>query len=414
MEAGDKDDIEKIEDFTGDLVNHEALIKSKALFLKKLEEFHKSSSTKLMIDIGGTILDLHVFYKEVTARGGLVQVIRDGKWTDVASMLGLAKKIPNPSFPLRKHYVDLLYHFERVYYSGTQGEVAEPPGRFLHHSPDRKTDVYQLFEDEQKSTVKGNYQNYTEDPSTFIGKTVTGEIKMRTEDGYIVTMTVGLEKLNGFLYFFRESGGEQMAIIPGLMGGVNSLSSSKPIEVTVKPHTNQRASSGVKRETVKKDPNAPKGARTCFQIFYGEECARLKETQVPVGNTRRMVADAWNSLSEHERQPYHEKSGHDRQRYKQEMAAYMELQKSQAKSSVLIEGQQKEDDEVYIPCYDCPIQESKDGDRHVSVETQGHTNDRANPHHMVDEAELLNDRNRYPEIPENGFESMLFDDNILI
>ena len=57
-----------------------------------------------------------------------LQVIRDRRWNEVARALNFPVSIINPSFVLRKHYIDLLYHFEKIYCFKGHGQLPYPPG----------------------------------------------------------------------------------------------------------------------------------------------------------------------------------------------------------------------------------------------------------------------------------------------
>lgn len=79
--------------------------------------------------IGGKELDLHVLYVEVTTRSGYEKVVAEKKWREVGTVFRFSSTTTSASFVLRKHYLNLLYHYEQVHFFKLQGSVCTPsPG----------------------------------------------------------------------------------------------------------------------------------------------------------------------------------------------------------------------------------------------------------------------------------------------
>ena len=77
--------------------------------------------------MGGKELDLHLLYKEVTARGGLSQVMSERKWREVTVPFDFPPTTTSASFVLRKFYIALLHHFEQCHFFRRTGLLVPPP-----------------------------------------------------------------------------------------------------------------------------------------------------------------------------------------------------------------------------------------------------------------------------------------------
>ncbi|GFZ07228.1 hypothetical protein Acr_19g0001650 [Actinidia rufa] len=87
-----------------------------------------------------------------------------------------------------------------------------------------------------------------------------------------------------------------------------------------------------KNKEMKKDPNAPIGSRSAYQMYLRKECDRLKKIHGETSgshNIRNMAIDAWRCFSESDKQPYVEESRKDKERYNREMTAYKERKNMQ-------------------------------------------------------------------------------------
>ncbi|KAK2968746.1 hypothetical protein RJ640_020382 [Escallonia rubra] len=239
-------------------------------FYEKLSKMNEPSGLSLIFNFRETSLDLYLLYKDVTKRGGYFQVTRDGSWEEVASALNLNSSVSMSPTQLQKLYANLLYQFEQTYYYRSPAKLTEAQG----HSSSVKN---------CSSCSKGKRKH--SESSLHLSTTHSGPAKKECNYNAIHLSTV-----------------------------------RKPDEKKLPLHASPKV------KDTKKDPGAPSGARTSYQIFIRRECERLKgmHGESSAGQFRNMAIDAWNRLSESDRQPYIEESRKDRERYKQEMTAYTE------------------------------------------------------------------------------------------
>jgi hypothetical protein len=313
------------------LAEHETLLANHAYFCSLFNSFHAVLGTSITVpNIGGEELDLHLLYKQVTACGGLEQVIKERRWKEIATALKIPSSIINYSFVLRKHYVDLLYHFEQVHYFGARGQLAPPPGPLPAPRPSTKSMdngiTYQLLVDPKQPTKRKKNmvdpaQLFGVDPGAYVGQTVTGAVDQRFDNGYLVTVVVGSEKLKGVLYHVpTESTVQQYAMVPGLMSNVGCDALGLEVQVTKKR----------KERIPKRDPSAPRLSKTGYKFFYVEQCARLKKTYAQTDREIvTTVNDLWNKLSDNEKMQYIERSQQDKKRRKTQIMTYKERMKLQ-------------------------------------------------------------------------------------
>ncbi|ONK58301.1 uncharacterized protein A4U43_C09F10760 [Asparagus officinalis] len=98
------------------------VVEDSKLFMDTLGKLHAAMGTKFMIPtIGGRELDLHQLFVEVTARGGIEKVIADRRWREVTAAFNFPSTATNASFVLRKYYMSLLHHYEKLYFFGSLG-----------------------------------------------------------------------------------------------------------------------------------------------------------------------------------------------------------------------------------------------------------------------------------------------------
>ncbi|XP_047328292.1 high mobility group B protein 9-like [Impatiens glandulifera] len=260
------------------LAAHEDMVKDPAVFWDALSVFHSHKGTKIMVPvIGGKELNLHVLYVEVTSKGGYDKVVLEKKWREVSSVFSFSPTTTSASYALRKHYFSLLYHFELAH--------------FLH-------------------------REFSLDSSL----TAIGTIDGKFDCGYMVTVKLGSETLNGVLYYPDES-------------------SSSTTPVPVKPCTaivpfNIKETGGVKRRSRRRkrggDPNRPKPNRSGYNFFFAEKHASLK-TMYPEKEKERqftkMIGESWNKLTAEERVVYQNYGLKDKERYQRELKEYTDRMK---------------------------------------------------------------------------------------
>ncbi|VFQ97898.1 unnamed protein product [Cuscuta campestris] len=260
------------------------IVRNPELFWQNLQAFHISLGDEYVIpNAAGKPLDLYRLFVEVALRGGIEKVIRDRRWEDVVGAFTFPSCVTSASFILRKHYLSLLYHFEQVYYFRKE----EPSS-----VPDPTSKAFNSLE-------MGT-------PSLEVGNSVIGTIDAKFEDGYVITVNVGSEILNGALYH-------------------------KPMQT----HSPQSAttSSGHAKQTPKKyqlsltDHSRPRQNLSGYNFFYAEQYSKLKPShQGHAKAISKEIGVLWNRLTDAEKQVYQEKGMKDKERYKTEMLEYKSSQ----------------------------------------------------------------------------------------
>lgn len=153
-----------------------------------------------------------------------------------------------------------------------------------------------------------------------MGLPVIGVIDGKFEYGYLVTVTVGNEKLQGVLYHTPEYPVTQ---VPQYSGIANNIGNETAMSGS------RRRRRRKKSEMRKRDPSHPKPNRSGYNFFFAEQHARLKPLHP--GRDReisKMIGDLWNKLTETEKSVYQERGIKDKERYKSEMEEYRERLKA--------------------------------------------------------------------------------------
>lgn len=269
---------------------YQQIIQNPDIFLQKLTDFHLFYGTKFRVPtVGGSSLDLHRLFLEVTSRGGIEKVIQDRRWKEVTAAFNFPTSITSASFVLRKNYLSSLYHFEQVYYFRKEEPSIPTAGQ---------TSSYAVDDDaaSDKHSVNFNLGD---------GSLVTGTIDGKFEDGYLVTVRLGSEVLKGILYHTTLEHVSQ------------SLSpSDEPAHLTRRKH-----------HTAFKDPAHPKRNRSGYTFFFAEQYQRLRPSYH--GQERaisKKIGQLWSNMTEAEKQVYQEKGLRDKERYKAEMLEYKSSQ----------------------------------------------------------------------------------------
>ncbi|XP_014510925.1 high mobility group B protein 15 [Vigna radiata var. radiata] len=306
------------------LAKYEEVVDNSQLFMFTLEKLHASMGTKYMIPtVGGRELDLHRLFVEVTSRGGIAKIIRERKWKDVTSVFNFPSTATNASFVLRKYYASLLYHYEQIYYFKSREWDPTAPDVLQNQStlavPPPKIQFPQSLPEIQPAVFQQSNVNAAKLPEAMTtssaGSPVIGVIDGKFESGYLVTVTIGSEKLKGVLYQAPQN--------PILHASHHSAPAN---------NTNASSSVGVHRrrrrkksEIKRRDPAHPKPNRSGYNFFFAEQHARLKALHH--GKDReisRMIGELWNKLKESEKTVYQEKAMKDKERYRAEMEDYRE------------------------------------------------------------------------------------------
>ncbi|KAK7270062.1 hypothetical protein RIF29_22946 [Crotalaria pallida] len=308
------------------LAKYEEVSENPKVFMFTLEKLHAEMGTKFMIPIiGGRELDLHRLFVEVTSRGGIEKIIRDRKWKEVTSVFNFPSTATNASFVLRKYYASLLFHYERIYYFKAPGFTPTNSDALSSQStmavPAPKVQLLQSQLGIQSPAFQQSSFNAAGLPeavaASSAGSAVIGVIDGKFESGYLVTVTIGSEKLKGVLYQAPQN---------------TSFSASHP---SVSVNNKVPAPLGVRRrrrrkksEIKRRDPAHPKPNRSGYNFFFAEQHARLKSLhQGKDRDISRVIGDLWNKLNESEKTVYQEKALKDKERYRAEMEDYREKQK---------------------------------------------------------------------------------------
>ncbi|XWS13426.1 hypothetical protein CRYUN_Cryun36dG0036400 [Craigia yunnanensis] len=306
------------------LARYEDVAANSKLFLDTLEKLHTTMGTKFMIPIiGGKELDLHKLFVEVTYRGGIEKIIRERRWKEVTAIFNFPSTATNASFVLRKYYVSLLHHYEQIYFFKARGWIPVSSDPFqnpsITHIPTQGAvrPAIEIHAD----AVQQPRVNIAELPAvrsaSTAGSPVIGVIDGKFESGYLITVTIGSEKLKGVLYQAPQGAAPQ---VPDQYGVFASKSDNAQASLGV-----QRRRRRKKSEIKRRDPDHPKPNRSGYNFFFAEQHARLKPLHP--GKDReisRMIGELWNKLNEEEKAVYQEKALKDKERYRIEMEDYRE------------------------------------------------------------------------------------------
>ncbi|KAG7954065.1 hypothetical protein I3843_12G141300 [Carya illinoinensis] len=268
--------------------SYEGVAQSSDLFCEKLKAFHQSFGTKFMVPtVGGKPLDLHRLFVEVTSRGGLENIIRDRKWKEVIVAFNFPTTVTSASFVLRKYYLSLLYHFEQVYFHKQVSSTSEPDPVSRHLVSESATLEEGATQNEFSATTR----------ILSLGCLVTGTIDGKFDNGYLVAVNLGTDKLKGVLYHIPQH-------VPK-----DSYFSANPTR------GNQKRS-----KLALCDPSWPKSNRSGYNLFFAEHYARLKPLyhgqEKDIG---KKIGFLWSNLTEAGKQVYQEKGLRDKERYRTEM-----------------------------------------------------------------------------------------------
>ncbi|XP_058780816.1 high mobility group B protein 9-like [Vicia villosa] len=298
------------------LASHNDVVNDATLFWDTLRRFHFLMATKFMIPvIGGKELDLHVLYVEVTTRSGYEKVVAEKKWREVGTVFRFSSKTTSASFVLRKHYLNLLYHYEQVHFFKLQGPVCTPsPDAFSGNSPSWKPELAIVqYSPKMVNNGSESHDEVDEESSCVLGK---GTIEGKFDCGYIVSVKLGSEVLRGVLYH------------PELV--VSPTPSQHGSATAIVPFNHKPYGSGRRKRRRKRkwDPNYPKPNRSGYNFFFAEEHYKLKQLYPKREREfTKMIGQSWNCLSPEERMIYQNIGLRDKERYKRELTEYKEKMK---------------------------------------------------------------------------------------
>lgn len=324
------------------LATHTELLENRDMFYSTLTKFHMTLGTKLTIPkIGGRDLDLHLLYREVTARGGLERVINERKWKEITVVLKFPRTTTSASFVLRKYYSNLLHHYEQVHFFQAQGPLVPPPVPPPSSIPamnqiiraDYTRPVSEDLEADPRTRKIDSAQALGVDPASSIGSIVTGSIDGKLDYAYLVTVMVGTRKMRGVLYHVPPSGSRPQG------ASVSTFMNSRETDFRTAMLDHRLGRKRKRKEMSRKDPNAPRQNRTGYNFFFAEQRARLKSVQPDKDRAiSKMIGDLWNRLSEDDKSPYQERGLVDKERYKREMREYKERLRLESQGAVGTSG----------------------------------------------------------------------------
>ncbi|XP_059277360.1 high mobility group B protein 10-like isoform X1 [Lycium ferocissimum] len=278
---------------------YQEILQNSQLFWNKLQQFSASLSSNFQIPlVAGTPLDLHRLFIEVTSRGGIEKVIRDRKWGEVKGIFRFPSSVTNASFVLRKYYLSMLYHFEQVYYFRKEEPSVSAAGCFVSFSDPTDRNVSDSAAENDSAATDQCSVSYNPEA----GNSLVGTIDAKFDYGYVITVKLGSENLNGVLY--------HTTALPQQFQKINT--SAMPSQRIRK-----------RRQLALKDPSRPKTNRSGYNFFFAEHYARLKPSyQGQERAISKRIGLLWSRLTEAEKQVYQEKGVRDKERYRAEMLEY--------------------------------------------------------------------------------------------
>ncbi|CAN6231631.1 unnamed protein product [Urochloa humidicola] len=293
------------------VAEHAEVVADAARFRAALERMHAHMGTRLKVPIiGGKDLDLHQLYKEVTSRGGIDKVKAENRWREVTASFIFPATATNASFMLKKYYMSLLYHFEQLYFFKVQGWYQEEIDSGTKSSIEVKTEAQASHK-----RKRGSNASPSDPASSSDNVDVDVIIDGKFEHGYIVTVIMGSKSTKAILYNCIEEPALPTPVPPvasnstDLKGGRRRRRRRKKLSTT--------------------DPRHPKPNRSGYNFFFQDQ-HRILKPQYP-GQDRlisKMIGERWNNLSPEDKAVYQERGVQDKERYRTQLAAYKEEQRT--------------------------------------------------------------------------------------
>ncbi|KAF2944756.1 high mobility group B protein 15 isoform X1 [Oryza sativa Japonica Group] len=345
------------------VAGYKDVVADAAVFRRALEGLHAQMGTKLKVPIiGGKDLDLHQLFKEVTSRGGIDKVKSDNRWREVTASFIFPATATNASFMLKKYYMSLLYHFERLY-------LFEAQGWYQETADSRSISCIEMKAEGQASRKRKRGSNScSSDLAASLDNDVQVIIDGKFEHGYIVTVIMGSKSTKAVLYNCTE----------------------EPAVPTAVPHVAIDSAEGIRprrRRRRKKlsttDPNHPKPNRSGYNFFFQDQHRKLKP-EYP-GQDRlisKMIGERWNNLGPEDKAVYQEKGVEDKARYQRQLALYREQRTGQPISNAVPIQQRLPQKEVTIDEVDSKVSE---GD--ILLSNQGYSSSTSSSDETADSGE---------------------------
>ncbi|KAJ0229737.1 High mobility group B protein 15 [Hirschfeldia incana] len=344
---------------------YEAVVADPKLFMGSLERLHSRLGTKFMVPIiGGRDLDLHKLFIEVTSRGGINKILHERRWKEVTATFVFPPTATNASYVLRKYYFSLLNNYEQIYFFRSNSHI--PPDSL--HTPSGAPGLMQggtMRPPRELQALTFTPQPRITPGGVLNGANVIGVVDGKFEDGYLVTVTMGSEKLKGVLYQLVQENTVAAHQTPQQShhsGFPSTWNNNGPYPQGVTGGVTKRRRRRKKSEIKRRDPAHPKPNRSGYNFFFAEQHARLKPLHP--GKDReisRMIGELWNKLNEQERLVYQGKAMEDKERYRTEMEDYREkLRTGQLISNAVPLQQRLPEQNVEISEADVPIEEAEE------------------------------------------------------
>ncbi|KAF8109094.1 hypothetical protein N665_0102s0004 [Sinapis alba] len=302
----------KMKEYPEPLASHEDVVKDLSLFWDTLRRFHSILSTKFMIPvIGGKELDLHVLYVEVTRRGGYEKVVAEKKWREVGGVFRFSATTTSASFVLRKHYLNLLFHYEQVHLFNARGPLLHPTATFHAKDPSTSKEMALVEYTPPSIGYTSSYPPPCQGSSSF---TAIGTIEGKFDCGYLVKVKLGSEILNGVLYHSAQPGPPSPVADP-----------NAAVIPYVETGKRRRRSGKRRRSRRREDPNYPKPNRSGYNFFFAEKHCKLKSLYPNKEREfTKIIGESWSNLSAEERMVYQKIGLEDKERYQRELNEYRE------------------------------------------------------------------------------------------
>ncbi|XP_028117029.1 putative high mobility group B protein 11 isoform X4 [Camellia sinensis] len=189
---------------------YDQIVQNPDVFLAKLKGFHDSFGTRFKVPtMGGKALDLHRLFLEVTSRGGIEKVWYLLRHCNIEFAFGLLctvdfqftyiesrKGIFNPSNVIKdRRWKEVISVFNFPSTITSASFVLHPASR----TPVNGSAAPYVLED--GATKNQRPVNLILEP----GNTVSGTIDAKFDNGYLITVKLGSEKLKGVLYHTPSS-----------------------------------------------------------------------------------------------------------------------------------------------------------------------------------------------------------------
>ncbi|KAF3669348.1 High mobility group B protein 9 [Capsicum annuum] len=134
-----------------------------------------------------------------------------------------------------------------------------------------------------------------------------GTIYGKFDDGYLVSIKLGSEVLDGVLY-------HQYQQVPSPSSGLSGQTCN-----SVAPSNSGSGNNRRKR----RDANLPKSKRSGYNFFFAEQHSMLKSLRLRRDKEfTKKIAESWNNLSPEEKKVYQNYGMEDQERYQRELKEY--------------------------------------------------------------------------------------------